>query len=101
MVDVGDKPTTAREAVASGRCKVVALADVDANALEVAADQVNGLNGDTPKTYRHHRELLEKEKPEVVIIASPDHWHALHTIDSLKVGAHVFVEKPTGHSVGA
>jgi predicted dehydrogenase len=89
-----------REAIASGRCKVVALADVDANALEVAADQVNGLNGDTPKTYRHHRELLEKEKPDVVIIASPDHWHALHTIDSVKAGADVFVEKPTGHSVG-
>jgi predicted dehydrogenase len=89
-----------KEGIASGRCKVVALADVDANALEVAGDQVNDLNGDTPKLYRDHRELLEREKPDLVIIASPDHWHALHTIDALKAGAHVFVEKPTGHSVG-
>src|SRR6185369_17251177 len=48
---------------------------------------------------RDYRELLEKEKPEIVIIASPDHWHALQTIAALKAGAHVFVEKPTGHTV--
>src|SRR5688572_11433319 len=88
-----------REAIGSGRCKVAALADVDANVLEVAADQVTDLNGDAPKTYRDYRELLEREKPEIVIVATPDHWHALNTIDALKAGAHVFVEKPTGHSV--
>lgn len=88
-----------KEAAASKRCKIVALCDVDGNGLEVAAEQVNDWCGDSPKTYRHHTELLEKEKPEIVIIASPDHWHALQTIDALKAGAHVFVEKPTGHTV--
>ncbi|MSU36772.1 MAG: Gfo/Idh/MocA family oxidoreductase [Pedosphaera sp.] len=88
-----------KEAMASGRCQVVALSDVDANALEVAGEQVNDLSGNTPKPYRDYRELLAKEKPEIVIIATPDHWHALNTIDSLKAGAHVFVEKPTGHTV--
>ena len=85
--------------MASGRCQVVALSDVDANALEVAGDQVNDLSGDTPKLHRDYRELLAKEKPEIVIIATPDHWHALNTIAALKAGAHVFVEKPTGHTV--
>ena len=89
-----------REAVASGRCKVVAMADVDANALEVAVDQVTDLAGATPKSYRDYRELLEKEKPEIAIVATPDHWHALNTIDAVRAGSHVFVEKPTGHSVG-
>ena len=88
-----------REAIASGRCKVVGLCDVDSSNLEVSADQINDLSGDKAKVYAHHRELLQTEKPDVVIIASPDHWHALHTIDSLKGGAHVFVEKPTGHTV--
>jgi predicted dehydrogenase len=88
-----------KEALASGRVKAVALCDVDADRLEVAADQVNDLSGDQPKTYRDYRELLEREKPEVAIIASPDHWHALQTIAALKAGAHVFVEKPTGHTV--
>ena len=40
-----------KEAMASGRIKVVALADVDANTLELAADQVTDLSGDRPKTY--------------------------------------------------
>lgn len=88
-----------KEAIASGRCQVVALADVDSNVLEISAEQVNDLNGDTPKQYRDYRELLAKEKPDIVIIATPDHWHALNTIDSLKAGAHVFVEKPTGHTI--
>jgi len=88
-----------KEAMASGRVKVTALCDVDANTLEVAADRVNDLSGERPKTYKDFRELLEKARPEVVIIASPDHWHALHTIAALKAGAHVFVEKPTGHTV--
>ena len=91
--------TVLKEAIASGQCKVVALCDVDASALEVAADQVTDLNGDTPKTYLDYRELLEKETPEIVIIATPDHWHALQTLAALKSGSHVFVEKPTGHTV--
>jgi hypothetical protein len=72
---------------------------VDATALEVAADQVNGLSGDTPKTYKDYRELLAREKPDIVIIATPDHWHALNTVAAVSAGAHVFVEKPTGHTV--
>ncbi|HVE41347.1 MAG TPA: Gfo/Idh/MocA family oxidoreductase [Planctomycetota bacterium] len=88
-----------KEAVEAGKSKVVALCDVDRNALEVAAEQVKGWNGDQPKTYGDYRELLEKEKPEIVIIATPDHWHALISIAAVKAGAHVFVEKPTGHTV--
>ncbi len=88
-----------REALASGRCKEVSLCDVDASTLEVAADQVSDLTGSQPKTYKDYRELLEKEKPELVIIATPDHWHALQSIAAIRAGAHVFVEKPTGHSV--
>ena len=62
-----------KEAMASGQCKVVALCDADSTALEVAADQVTDLSGDKPKTYADYRELLEKEKPEIVIIAPTGH----------------------------
>ncbi len=88
-----------REAMAAGRSKVVALSDVDANALDASAEDVKDQSGDAPKKYGDFRELLDKEKPEVVIVATPDHWHALNTIAALKAGAHVFVEKPTGHTV--
>jgi predicted dehydrogenase len=89
-----------REAIEAKRSKVVALCDVDARALEVAAEQVKDLAGDQAATYADYREMLEKEKPEIVIVATPDHWHALATIAALGAGAHVFVEKPTGHTVG-
>ncbi len=88
-----------KEAMASQRCQVTALCDVSTSILEVAGDQVNDLSGTEPKQFTDHRELLEKAKPEVVIIATPDHWHALQTIDAVKAGAHVYVEKPTGHTV--
>jgi predicted dehydrogenase len=57
------------------------------------------LSGHKPKLYKDYRELLEKEKPDIAIIATPDHWHALNTLEALRAGAHVFVEKPTGHTV--
>ncbi len=88
-----------KEAMASGECQVVALCDADSTTLEVASEQVADLSGDKPKTYIDYRDLLTKEKPDIVIIATPDHWHALQTIAALKAGAHVFVEKPTGHTV--
>jgi len=88
-----------KEAMASGRCQVVGLSDAGSAICEVAADQVADLSGDKPKLYGDHRELLAKENPDIVIIATPDHWHALQTVDAVKAGAHVYVEKPTGHTI--
>ena len=88
-----------REAMASGRIKVVALCDVHEEKLTQGADDVNADSGDTPKKYKDYRELLTAEKPEIVIIATPDHWHALQAIAACKAGSHIYVEKPTGHTV--
>lgn len=88
-----------REAMAAKQAKVVGLCDVDEEAIDVSADKVERLSGDSPKGYKDYRELLAKEKPEVVIIATPDHWHALPFIAACEAGAHVFVEKPTGHTI--
>ena len=88
-----------KEAMASGRSKVVALCDVDENAMVAASDQVAEKSGDEPKLFKDYREMLKKAKPEIVVIATPDHWHALSAIESLASGAHVFVEKPTGHTI--
>jgi predicted dehydrogenase len=87
------------EAMAAGQSKVVGLCDVDANALDTTAEHVKDEAGDEPLKYKDFRELLDKEKPDIAIIATPDHWHALMTIAALKAGAHVFVEKPTGHTI--
>ncbi len=89
-----------RVALEDGRCQCVALCDVDADGLEVSADDVEGITGSMPKQYRDYREMLEKENLDIVIVSTPDHWHSLQTIACVEAGAHVFVEKPTGHTIG-
>jgi predicted dehydrogenase len=68
------------EAMNSGHVKVCALCDVDENILANSAEDVKSNSGDEPKRYKDYRELLAKEKPEIVIIGTPDHWHALQCI---------------------
>lgn len=87
------------EAMASGACQIVALCDVDQRQLNPTAERVIQLNGDQPKRYKDYREMLAAEKPEVVIVATPDHWHPLQAIAALQAGAHVYVEKPIGHTI--
>jgi predicted dehydrogenase len=88
-----------REAMAAGQSKVVAMCDVDENQLNPAVAEVQKLSGDQPKLYRDYRELLQKEKPEIVIVGTPDHWHSLMMIAAVNAGAHVYVEKPIGHTI--
>ena len=88
-----------REAMASGRTKVCALCDVHEDKLTQGFDDVKNDSGDEPKKYKDYRDLLDKEKPDIVIIGTPDHWHALQAIAACKAGSHVYVEKPTGHTV--
>lgn len=76
--------------------EVVGLCDPDKHQLEQAATMVSQRqsNRKTPPTYGDYRKLLAEQKPEIVLIGSPDHWHALQAIDSIKAGAHVYVQKP-------
>lgn len=88
-----------REAMASGACKIVGLCDVDRRMSAATLERVKADKGDTPNVYGDFRELLEKEKPEIAIVATPDHWHPLIMIAAAKAGAHVYVEKPIGHTI--
>jgi predicted dehydrogenase len=88
-----------REAIKAGQSQVVALCDCDSNQLDVSLDELKAHTADEPKTFRDYREMLETIRPEIVIVSTPDHWHALNTIAALEAGAHVFLEKPTGHTV--
>jgi predicted dehydrogenase len=87
------------EAMASGACDVVAMCDVDDRLLGPAIEKVQKLTGQSPRRYRDFRELLAQEKPAIVIVATPDHWHPLQTIAAVKAGAHVYVEKPICHTI--
>ena len=86
-------------AMEAGDVKVVGLCDVDRRHLQQKKEQVKKGTGDEPRLYGDYRELLEKEKPEIVICATPDHWHPLITIAAVNAGAHVYVEKPISHTI--
>ncbi|MDQ3392985.1 MAG: Gfo/Idh/MocA family oxidoreductase [Bacteroidota bacterium] len=75
---------------------VVALCDVDKNLLDEAAAMVKQRqkSGKQPRTYNDYRKMLSENKLDIVIIGTPDHWHALQAIDSIKAGAHVYLQKP-------
>lgn len=88
-----------REGIRTGELKITALCDVDEAQLKKCKEEVDKLCSDNPKLYKDFRECIEKEKPEIVINATPDHWHALIAIFALNHGAHVFLEKPISHTV--
>ncbi|MDQ3290693.1 MAG: Gfo/Idh/MocA family oxidoreductase, partial [Bacteroidota bacterium] len=88
-----------REAIAAGESKIVAMCDVDQSQLAKSYAELEKLTSDKPKKYSDFRELLSKEKPEIVIVATPDHWHPLITIAAVQQGAHVYVEKPISHTI--
>ena len=89
----------ARAAVRSGHCRMVALCDVDQRQAETCRTELQKLGRDEPQVYTDFRDLLEEQKPQIVIVATPDHWHPLITIAALRSGAHVYVEKPIGHTI--
>jgi len=76
--------------------EVVALCDVDKHQLESAADMVSQRqqNHKRPALYSDYKKLLTEQKPDIVLIGTPDHWHALITIEAIRAGAHVYVQKP-------
>ncbi len=73
---------------------LVAICDVYARNLGYAA-----ANAPEAQTFGDHRQLLDNERIDAVIVASPDHWHALHTVDACRAGKDVYVEKPASVAI--
>ena len=82
--------------------KITAVCDIfDVHAEEgIAAgtniyrEGLNGKYGDSPKRYLNYKELLAADDVDAVVIASPDHWHGQMTMDAVRAGKHVYLEKP-------
>ncbi len=76
--------------------EVVSLCDVDKNMLKHAAEMTASRQASkkTPRTYSDYREMLKERDLDIVLIATPDHWHALPMIAALEAEADVYVQKP-------
>jgi len=78
---------------------IVAVADVDDRHSSQCADRVKTKNGNKPTTGRDYHAILDNKDVDAVIIATPDHWHALPAIEAVLAGKDVYVEKPVAHNV--
>lgn len=75
---------------------VVSLCDVDKRMLSQAADLVGTRQASKkkPRTFSDYRQMLAQKDLDLVLIGTPDHWHALQMIDAVKAGLDVYVQKP-------
>lgn len=89
-VGVGGQGTANMKAV---KKNVVALCDVDRGHLAAAARALEPTNP-KPRTVSDYRKLLDAKDIDAVLVSTPDHWHALVTVDACKAGKDVYCEKP-------
>ena len=73
---------------------VVAVCDVDKKHVGNAAAVVEKANGRRPTIFSDYRKLIEDKSVDAVLIATPDHWHALPAIEACLAGKDVYCEKP-------
>ncbi len=81
--------------------EVVSICDVDSDMLAEAADLIASrqVSKRRPRTYANYVDMLAEKDLDIVLIATPDHWHALTMIAAVESGADVYVQKPTGCDV--
>ncbi|MDQ3621350.1 MAG: Gfo/Idh/MocA family oxidoreductase [Verrucomicrobiota bacterium] len=81
--------------------EVVSICDPDKQMLAGAAELVGQRQKSkkTPRTFTDYRQMLAEKDLEIVIIGSPDHWHALQMIAAVEAGADVYVQKPISADV--
>jgi predicted dehydrogenase len=77
-----------------------AVCDLDQRHLARAAALAEKAQGHKPQEFHDFRKLLELKDIDAVMIATPDHWHALPFVQACQAGKDVFVEKPLSYSIG-
>jgi predicted dehydrogenase len=81
--------------------EIVSICDVDkhmlAGAVEIASQRQKSKQ--KPRTYSDYREMLKEKDLDIVLVGSPDHWHALHAIAAMEAGADVYCQKPISRDV--
>src|ERR1051326_9579822 len=81
--------------------EVVSLCDVDrkmlAEAAEIVAERQESKK--KPRTFGDYRKMLAEKDLDIVLIATPDHWHALPMIEACKAGVDIYCQKPIGVDV--
>ncbi len=81
-------------------CQVVAACDVDKSALDAAVGAINGRNkNEDCKAYHDYKELMARDDIDAVMLALPDNWHTLTSVEAAKNGKHIYGEKPLSRTI--
>jgi hypothetical protein len=78
------------------RVRIVGLSDVDRKLLDAATKQAGG---GAVRAEGDFRRFLDAPDVDAVVLATPDHWHALQTVWACQAGKDVYVEKPVSQNV--
>ena len=76
-----------------------AICDVDENVLNQRISDTEKIQGTKPQGFKDYRKMLELQDINVVIIATPDHWHCLPMVEACQAGKDVYCEKPLGNYI--
>lgn len=100
MIGVGSQGSgRLREFLKLPDVRIAAICDVDNAHAERAAGMVEKEKGFKPQIYGDFRKLLDSKEVDAVAIVTPDHWHAIPTVNAFEAGKDVFVEKPLSYSL--
>ncbi len=76
------------------------ICDVDDTRLAEGVKIIEKARGKAPETVKDFRKVTDHKELDAVVVATPDHWHALPTIRACQAGKDVYCEKPLATSVG-
>ena len=79
--------------------RVKTLCDIDENLFAERIKTLEEIQNFTPSTEYDLRRVYDDKDIDAVVIAAPNHWHALATIWACQAGKHVYVEKPCSHNI--
>lgn len=89
-----------RSLLVNKEAECVAICDIDDAIINQRKADVEKLApASKPKIYKDYRKMLADKDVDVVVIATPDHWHCLQLVDALAAGKDIFCEKPVSNSV--
>jgi predicted dehydrogenase len=95
-IGVGNRGDQVHEAfLEHGDQETIAVCDLREDYMDFAVKKSRS----QPKKYKDYHRLLEDKDVDAVVVASPDHWHALMMIDACNAGKDVYVEKPLSLTV--
>lgn len=96
VIGIGNRGSQVADAFMTHKdCKIVCAADLYTEYLDRAKEKI----GSDLDTYEDYQKVLDRQDVDAVVIATPDHWHAIQMIEAVNAGKDVYVEKPLASTI--